>query len=486
MSLKLKLGVLLLVIVALLSGSLWVFTNNAQQLEDIATRRRQGQVLLFTSEKLALSKLILQSDLPDKKGAIDKAIDDVFLMQAAINANLRIEKQTDITASLRDIQPSLAAVSLLFQDFQARVAAGQELTQEDLLRLDQLDIIISEVETTVIEYEQYLDTEEKQVLETTNLFEDIILAAVVATLVAASLIVFFNILSPINALTQSARELTRGNYAHQVKVQSRDELGQLGEAFNTMTSRLSEFIATLEERIAARTKDLATVASISTQTSIIRDPEQMLATAVRLTQRGFNLYHTHVFSYHEENHELEIVACGYKEGDEHEGTHGLTTIPVAQEQSLVARAARTRKTVIVNNVRSDPGWLPNPLLPDTRAEMAVPLIVGDELLGVLDVQADHEDAFTESDANIQMTLASQIATSYQSALAYEKAKSQAELESLVNAIGQKIQRATTVDDTLQTAVREIGLALGAPIAKIQLSARAIQPAQESQPEEQNA
>jgi len=122
MSLKLKLGVLLLVIVALLSGSLWVFTNNAQQLEDIATRRRQGQVLLFTSEKLALSKLILQSDLPDKKVAIAEAIDDVFLMQAAVNANLRIEKRTDITAFLRDIQPSLAAVSLLFQDFQARVA----------------------------------------------------------------------------------------------------------------------------------------------------------------------------------------------------------------------------------------------------------------------------------------------------------------------------------------------------------------------------
>jgi GAF domain-containing protein len=280
--------------------------------------------------------------------------------------------------------------------------------------------------------------------------------------------------------------MAQGDLTQRAALRSRDELGILSNTFDDMASQLQTLIGTLEQSIAARTRDLATVASISAQTSIIRDPEQILATAVRLTQRGFNLYHTHVFSYHEENHELEIIACGYKEGDEHEGTHGLTTIPVAQEQSLVARAARTRKTVIVNNVRSDPGWLPNPILPDTRAEMAVPLIVGDELLGVLDVQADHEDAFTESDANIQMTLASQIATSYQSALAYEKAKSQAELESLVNAIGQKIQRTTSMEDTLQTAIRELGLALGASIAKIQLSARAIQPAQESQPEEQNA
>ncbi len=484
MSLKLKLGVLLLVIVALLSGSLWVFTNNAQQLEDIATRRRQGQVLLFTSEKLALSKLILQSDLPDKKGAIDKAIDDVFLMQAAINANLRIEKQTDITASLRDIQPSLAAVSLLFQDFQARVAAGQELTQEDLLRLDQLDIIISEVETTVIEYEQYLDTEEKQVLETTNLFEDIILAAVVATIVAASLIVFFNILSPINALTQSARELTRGNYAHQVKVQSRDELGQLGEAFNTMTSRLSEFIATLEERVAARTKDLATVAEVGTATATILETDRLLQEVVDLTKERFNLYHSHIYLLDEAGENL-VLAAGAGEAGRQMMAKGLS-IPASREQSLVARAARERKGVTVNDVTKASDFLPNPLLPDTRSELAVPMIVGGKVIGVFDIQSDAVGRFTESDINIQITLAAQVSTSIQNVRSFERTKSQAELESLVNAIGQKIQRTTSMEDTLQTAIRELGLALGASIAKIQLSARAIQPAQESQPEEQNA
>jgi signal transduction protein with GAF and PtsI domain len=155
------------------------------------------------------------------------------------------------------------------------------------------------------------------------------------------------------------------------------------------------------------------------------------------------------------------VACGYKEGDEHEGTHGTSVIPMDQEQSLVARAARTRQPVIVNDVRSDPGWLPNPLLPDTHAELAVPMIVGDELLGVLDVQADHVDAFSEESANIQMTLASQVATALQNAQAYSRTQKQAELESLVNVIGQKIQRATSVEDTLQTAIRELGTAIGA-------------------------
>jgi len=267
--------------------------------------------------------------------------------------------------------------------------------------------------------------------------------------------------APILNLTDTATQVAAGNMNLSAKVNSKDELGILSNAFNTMTSQLRDLIGSLEGRVAARTKDLATVAAISTQTSTIQDPFQMLSTAVHLTQRGFGLYHAHVFTYHKESNELQIVACGYKEGDEHEGTHGTASIPVTREQSLVARAARTKKPVIVNDVRSDPGWLPNPLLPDTYAELAVPMIVGDELMGVLDVQADHLDAFTDSDANIQMTLASQIATALKNAQSYSEAKSQADLESLVNVIGQKIQRATTVDDTLQTAIREIGLALGA-------------------------
>jgi GAF domain-containing protein len=106
-------------------------------------------------------------------------------------------------------------------------------------------------------------------------------------------------------------------------------------------------------------------------------------------------------------------------------------------------------------------FLHNPLLPDTRSELAVPMIVGGRVLGVFDIQSDQVGRFTESDVNIQTTLAAQLATTIQNVRSFEQSKSQADLESLVNAIGQKIQRTTTVEDTLQTAIREVGLALGA-------------------------
>ena len=226
---------------------------------------------------------------------------------------------------------------------------------------------------------------------------------------------------------------------------------------------------TAQEMIAKRARDLAAVSEISSASTRELDIEKLLETVVHLTQRKFGLYHAHVFLYNEKADDLEIAACGWKEGDEHEGTHGTTSIPLAQEQSLVARAARTQKAVIANDVRNESGWLPNPLLPDTAAELAVPLLIGDRVLGVLDVQADHVNAFTEEDANIQTTLASQVATALQNARSFNQAQKQAERETMLNIINQKIQSATSVEAVLQIAARELGHALGAPMTIAQIS-----------------
>jgi GAF domain-containing protein len=178
-----------------------------------------------------------------------------------------------------------------------------------------------------------------------------------------------------------------------------------------------------------------------------------------------------VFTYNEFAKHLQIVACGWKEGDIHEGTHGTTTIALEQERSLVARAAREKRAVVVNDVQSDPGWLPNPLLPDTRSEMAVPLLVGDQLLGVLDVQKDYVNAFTDEDTAVVSTLATQVATALQNAHSFEQAQKQADRESMLNVISQKIQSATTVEAVLQIAARELGHALGAPLTIAQLGVK---------------
>jgi GAF domain-containing protein len=89
------------------------------------------------------------------------------------------------------------------------------------------------------------------------------------------------------------------------------------------------------------------------------------------------------------------------------------------------------------------------------------MIVGNQVIGVFDIQSDQVGRFTESDVNIQTTLAAQLATSIQNVRSFEQSRRQAEFESLTNMIGQRIQRTTSIEESLQTAIREIGLALGA-------------------------
>jgi GAF domain-containing protein len=99
------------------------------------------------------------------------------------------------------------------------------------------------------------------------------------------------------------------------------------------------------------------------------------------------------------------------------------------------------------------------------------------MIGVFDIQSEQVGRFTDSDVNIQTTLAAQLATSVQNVRSFEQSKKQAELESMVNAIGQRIQRTTSIEETLQTAIRELGTALGATRVSASIQAASSQSAQ---------
>jgi PAS domain S-box-containing protein len=107
-------------------------------------------------------------------------------------------------------------------------------------------------------------------------------------------------------------------------------------------------------------------------------------------------------------------------------------ISLHAEPSLVARAARERRPVVSNDVSLEPGYLPSPYLPATRAEAAIPLLRGDRLLGVLDVQAAEVGHFSESEVRLLEDLAAQIAVAIENARLYQALERQAEhLEELV-------------------------------------------------------
>lgn len=168
------------------------------------------------------------------------------------------------------------------------------------------------------------------------------------------------------------------------------------------------------------TSQLETVAKISTAVSTVLDPQEMLQTFVDLTKEHFKLYQALIFLLNETGDTLEIAAGAGETGQEMVAEN--RRISLSQEKSLMARAARSRSGVNIKNVQEEPGFLPHPLLPDTLSELAVPLIVGDQLLGVLDVQSEKINHFTKRDIHIQTILASQVAITLQNALLFEQSQ----------------------------------------------------------------
>lgn len=274
---------------------------------------------------------------------------------------------------------------------------------------------------------------------------------------------------PVIDLTAVANTISAGNLNAVADVKASNETGILARAFNSMTSQLRNMLDTLEQRVAVRTRDLATVAEVGTATATILDSKRLLQEVVDLTKERFGLYHAHIYLLDDEGKNL-VLAAGAGEAGRVMVAEGRS-IPLDREQSLVARAARERKGVIVNDVTQAPDFLPNPLLPNTRSESAVPMIVGGNVIGVLDIQSDEVGRFTDADVSVGTTLASLVATSIQNVRAFERSQKQAELESLVNTIGQKIQRATSIEETLKVGIRELGLVLGAPQVSASISRR---------------
>ena len=292
-------------------------------------------------------------------------------------------------------------------------------------------------------------------------------AILVLAILLLSILAFFfignRLMLPLNRLSLVAEEIAAGNLDARAPVQNKDEIGSLAFTINRMTSQLQDTLRGLEQRVIDRTRDLEIVAEVGTIAATILDTNRLLQTVVNLTKERFNLYHSHIYLLNEKGESL-VLAAGAGEPGRVMASEGLS-IPLNREQSLVARAARERQGVTVNDVTQEPDYLPNPLLPDTRSELAVPMIVGGNVIGVFDIQSEQVGRFTDTDVNIQTTLASQLATSIQNVRSFERSQKDAELQSLVNVIGSRIQRATTIEDTLQTAIRELGSAIGASRVK---------------------
>lgn len=237
------------------------------------------------------------------------------------------------------------------------------------------------------------------------------------------------------------------------------EAFDLIQIFNKMSGELHNLIQTLEQRITERTLELEIVnqnserrarqfeaiAQVTRAISSIQDLDTILPRITQVISEQFGHYHTGIFLI-DDSREFAVLTAANSEGGREmlENRYKL----LMGQAGIVGYVTATDQPRIALDVGVDAVYLDNPFLPNTRSEIALPLHIAGQLAGVLDVQSEDSNAFTENDIEVLSTLADQVSIAIQNARTLEEArKSLAEAQSAFGQLTQeswKIMRPETV------------------------------------------
>ncbi len=232
------------------------------------------------------------------------------------------------------------------------------------------------------------------------------------------------LVAPILNLTRTSERIAGGEIDLVAEVRTQDEVGTLAAGFNEMTARLRDLIATLEARVAERTRalerralQLRAAAEVGRAAASLRDLDELLTQISHLISERFGFYHVGIFLL-DDSGEYAVLRAANSEG----GQRMLARqhrLPVG-ERGIVGFVTAEGRPRIALDVGEDAVFLANPDLPETRSELALPLVVGGRILGALDVQSKEPNAFTEEDVATLQVLADQIAIAIENARLFEE------------------------------------------------------------------
>ncbi len=230
------------------------------------------------------------------------------------------------------------------------------------------------------------------------------------------------------SLLATAQQLEAGNLSARAPVPGEDELSQLARSFNTMAAQLEDLVSGLERRVAERTRDLSITAEIGRAVTELRNPRDLMSEIVELIRQRFGFYHAQVFLVDEEGLNANLVASTGRAGLELLARRHF--LPVGS-QSVIGQVTARGEPMVVSDADTDPIHRRNELLPDTRSEMALPMRIGDRVIGALDVQSVAPNAFDEDTVAVFQIMADQLAIALENARLYTQlAQAQAEVEAL--------------------------------------------------------
>ncbi|MFC1845871.1 histidine kinase [Chloroflexota bacterium] len=306
----------------------------------------------------------------------------------------------------------------------------------------------------VIDTTQYVENQ----MDAAQLTFLIIIVCMIIIIATLASFMARTITEPVTALTKGAEVIGRGDLDHQIKITTGDEMEQLATQFNAMTAALKESYSNLEQKVKDRTKQerqraeqLRTINEISRKISSIINLDELLPYVTNLLRETFNYHNVNIFLFESQSGKLilkEICLSGYK---------GVIPLDVPLEmgdEGIVAWVSQTGEPLLANDVSQDPRYRFIEELSTTKSELAVAVRIGENILGVLDIESKEIDAFSEADLFTAQTLADQLAVAIDNARLYQATGQMAVME-------ERNRMAREIHDTLAQGFTGIILQLEA-------------------------
>ncbi|MCP4142774.1 MAG: GAF domain-containing protein [Chloroflexi bacterium] len=264
-----------------------------------------------------------------------------------------------------------------------------------------------------------LETGEQSVLKTMQMQSLFVAILTIAFGYLLSHLFARSVSAPLSHLIETFKKIEVGDLEQRADVTSPDETGELAIYFNSMVSRLDELQHSLETQIAQRTEQIQASAEVGRIVSSILDPDELIERVVNLITERLGYYYASIFLISSDGYWAEIKSATGEAGKTlQERKHRLSI----SGKSMVGSAINLRKARIAHDAGAEAVRFDNPLLPNTRSEIALPLIAGGRVLGALDAQSTEANAFQEEVVETLQGMANQVAVALENARLFQQSE----------------------------------------------------------------
>jgi GAF domain-containing protein/HAMP domain-containing protein len=361
-----------------------------------------------------------------------------------------------LTGSLLIVLIFLLVVGILYavslsQMEQAIVSLEEQVARAGVLPADQQTATFTQIDTAL------------RVLREAPLGWGLL---IVMAAVGTTVLTFRSIANPIEQLREATGRLAAGYLEERIPIEWADEFGQLATAFNKMAEQIQASCAELEERVAERTRELQEAnwqlqrramqleasAEVGRAITSVFDMNELLRRTVELIRERFGFYHAGIFLL---DNTGEWAVLQEATGDAGAQMKAQGHRLAVGETSMVGWTALHRRPRIALDVGEDAVHFANPLLPHTRSEMTLPLMVGGRVLGVLDIQSTAEAAFDEDDVRVLQNMADQIAIALENARRISQETTLLETASPLYRVSRRLTTAMTEKEVAEAIIAAV-------------------------------